>query len=83
MNIGLFWDEAINLSSYYVKDGTGYNYFTNEPYVYHHSVSPQCYPSTHNFTFLWGNGSFLNLSEWDELPDLDLDLNSKKLNSTK
>ena len=74
MKVGLFWDEAINISSYYVKDGTGYNYFTNEPYLYHHSVSPQCYPSTHNFTFLWGNGSFLNLSEWDELPDLDLDL---------
>ena len=30
MNIGLFWDEAINLSSYYVKDGRGYNYFTNK-----------------------------------------------------
>ena len=74
MNIGLFWDEAINLSSYYVKDGVGYSYFTDEPYTYHHSVSSQCYPATHNFTFLWGNGSFLNLSEWDELPDLDLDL---------
>ncbi len=74
MNIGLFWDEAINISSYYVKDGTGYNYFTDKPYVYHHSISSQCYPATHNFTFLWDNGSFLNLSEWDELPDLDLDL---------
>ena len=74
MNIGLFWDEAINLNSYYAKDGTGYNYFTDEPYTYHHSVSSQCYPATHNFTFLWGNGSFLNLSQWDELPDLDLDV---------
>ena len=74
MNIGLFWDEAINLSSYYVKDGRGYNYFTDEPYIYHHSVSSYCYPATHNFTFLWNNGRFLNLSEWDELPDLDLDV---------
>jgi len=74
MKVGLFWDEAINISSYYVKDGTGYNYFTDKPYVYHHSISSQCYPATHNFTFLWDNGSFLNLSEWDELPDLDLDL---------
>ena len=74
MNVGLFWDEAIAITSYYVKDGIGYSYFTDEPYTYHHSVSSQCYPSTHNFTFLWDNGSFLNLSEWGELPDLDLDV---------
>ena len=74
MRVGLFWDGAININSYYVKDGVGYNYFTNEPYVYHHSVSPECYPATQNFTFLWGSGSFINISEWEELPDLDLDI---------
>ena len=42
MNVGLFWDEAIAITSYYVKDGIGYSYFTDEPYTYHHSVSSQC-----------------------------------------
>ena len=73
MKVGLFWDEAINISSYYVKDSTGHT-FDEKPYTYHHSVSPQCYPSTHNFTFLWGDGVFLHLAEWDELPDYDFDV---------
>ena len=73
MRVGLFWDEAINISSYYVKDSTGHT-FDGKPYTYHHSVSPQCYPSTHNFTFLWGDGVFLHLAEWDELPDYDFDV---------
>jgi len=74
MKIGLFWDEAISINSYYVKDGTGYSFTNNKPYTYHHTVSPQCYTATHNFNFLWGDGTFLNLSEWDTLPDLDFDL---------
>ena len=73
MKIGLFWDEAISLRSYYVKNSEGHT-FDDKPYVYHHSVSPKCYPSTHNFTFLWGDGIFLNLSEWDDLPDFDFDV---------
>ena len=89
MKLGLFWDEAININSYYVENSTGYT-FDDKPYTYHHSVSSQCYPATHNFTFLWGDGVFLNLSEWDELPDYDFDiifyanerngLDSKKVN---
>ena len=53
MKVGLFWDSAININSYYVKNGVAYDYSKNEPYLYHHSVSPQCYPSTHNLQFLW------------------------------
>ena len=49
MKIGLFWDEAISINSYYVKDGTGYSFTNNKPYTYHHTVSPQCYTATHNF----------------------------------
>ena len=73
MKVGLFWDEAISLRSYYVKDSEGHT-FDDNPYIYHHSVSSKCYPSTHNFTFLWGDGIFLNLSEWDNLPDFDFDV---------
>ena len=60
MKVGLFWDEAININSYYVENSTGHRFLDNKPYTYHHSVSPQCYPSTHNFTFLWGDGVFLH-----------------------
>ena len=78
MKIGLFWDNAINIKSYYVKDGTAYDFENNKPYTYHHTISAQCFPSTHNITFLWGNGVFLNLFEYiskgQELPDLDLDI---------
>tara|TARA_R110000850_G_scaffold194824_2_gene321331 strand:+ start:309 stop:1304 length:996 start_codon:yes stop_codon:yes gene_type:complete len=74
MKIGLFWDQAIRIKSYYVKDGTAYDFENNQPYSYHHSITPQCFSATHNFPFLWGDGYFINVSEWDELPDLDLDL---------
>ena len=78
MKIGLFWDNAINIKSYYVKDGTAYDFENNKPYTYHHTISAQCFPSTHNFTFLWGNGVFLNLLEYvekgKEFPELDLDV---------
>ena len=73
MKVGLFWDEAISLRSYYVKDSEGHT-FDDNPYIYHHSVSSKCYPSTHNFTFLWGDGIFLNLSEWDNLPNFNFDV---------
>ena len=39
MKIGLFWDNAINIKSYYVKNGTAYDLETNQPYMYHHTVS--------------------------------------------
>ena len=62
----------------FIKNGKAFKYFTNEPYVYHHSVSSRCYPSTHNLNFLWDEGHFLNLSEWVDsdldFPELDLDL---------
>jgi hypothetical protein len=75
MNIGLFWDSAINVNSYYVKDNTAYRFCDNMPYTtHHHSFSAQCFNSTHNFPFLWGNGCFINISEWNELPELDLDV---------
>ena len=74
MKIGLFWDQAIRIKSYYVKGGAAYDFENNQPYSYHHSITPQCFSATHNFPFLWGDGCFINVSEWDELPDLDLDL---------
>jgi hypothetical protein len=78
MRIALVWDSAINIKSYYVNNGTAYDFETNQPYMYHHTVSPECFCSTHNFTFLWNDGYFLNLNEWVDadvdFPDLDLDV---------
>jgi len=80
MNVAIVWDQAINVNSYYVKDKVGYSFKDNKPYTYHHTISKECYSNTHNWNFLWDNGYFLNLSEWEtfgpnrNLPDLDLDV---------
>ena len=80
MNIAIMWDGAINVNSYYVKDKIGYAFKDNKPYTYHHTISKECYSNTHNWNFLWDNGYFLNLSEWEttgpnrNLPDIDLDV---------
>lgn len=76
MKIGLFWDAAIGINSYYVKEGVAHAFSNNQPYMYHSSLSTTCFNASHNLPFLWGDGCFINLSEWTdkELPDLDLDL---------
>jgi hypothetical protein len=74
MKIGLFWDQAIKINSYYVKDGCAYSFKTHTPYTYHHSLSSYCFTATHNYPFLWGDGCFINISEWDTFPDYELDL---------
>ncbi len=67
---------AIGINSYYVKNGVAYTFNNNEPYMYHSSFSTTCFNASHNLPFLWGDGCFLNLSEWvdKELPDIDFDL---------
>ena len=78
MKVAIFWDGAIGINSYYVKDGTGYSFSTNSTYTYHHTISPQCFSNTHNWNFLWDRGYFLNLNEWvkngADFPSLDLDV---------
>ena len=76
--------DSMAISSYYVKDKTAYAFkdgnFNNhqaekdKPYVYHHSVSPECYIAMQNLPFLFEEGCYLNWREWEELPDMDLDL---------
>lgn len=72
------------ISSYYINNDTAYAFKCNtfnghtaesdKPYVFHHAVSPQCYIAMQNLPFLFDEGYYLNWAEWDELPDLDLDL---------
>ena len=72
MKVGLFWDEAISLRSYYVKDSEGHT-FDDNPYIYHHSVSSKCYHQL-IISLFFGVMESLNLSEWDNLPDFDFDV---------
>lgn len=72
------------ISSYYVKDKTAYTFKDgefyhnkvkkDEPYIYHHSIAPDCYIAMQNLPFLFEEGCYLNWTEWEELPDIDLDL---------
>jgi len=78
MKIALFWDSAINIDSYYVKDGEAFSYWTDKPFTFHHSISSKCFPVIHNYQWFGETGTFLNLSEWVDrdldFPDLDVDL---------
>ena len=78
MKVAIFWDGSLGSISYYVKNGTAYSFKDDKPYMYNHTVSPQCFCNTQNWNFLWDTGYFLNLSEWfnndKKLPDLDLDV---------
>ena len=73
------------ISSYYIKDKTayafkngmfnGYKAEMDKPYVYHHSISAQCYIAMQNLPFLYNeDGCYLNLAEWNTLPDTNFDL---------
>lgn len=72
MKFALMMDDCA-IKSYYIKDGSAYDYSDN-PFVYHHSVSPQCMTAMQNLPYLFDEGYFWNWSEWDNLPDVDLDL---------
>ena len=78
MKVAIFWDGAIGINSYYVKEGTAYSFADDKPYTYHHTISPQCFSNTHNWNFMWDGGYFLNLNEWvkdgEDFPELDLDV---------
>jgi len=77
MKLGLIYDACVQ-KSFYVKNGMSYDYENNKPYNHIHSVSPSLHMAGWNYPFLWGNGSFLNLSEWveqgKEFPDEDFDV---------
>ena len=71
----IFGGSCVELKSFYVKDGTMYDFDKNKEHIFHAAMSPQAVTGVWNYSFFWDNGCFLNLSEWeDELPDLDLDI---------
>jgi len=62
--------------SYYVKDGKSYKLKSDElePYGHHHSISNECHLGIWGWPFVFGDGYFINWTEWDELPKLDFDV---------
>ena len=65
MKLAEVWDYTGHLESFYVKDNTALSYKTNEPYMYGHSISPQCYLQGPVYPWLWPDSYFLNLRDWD------------------
>ena len=54
MKVAVFWDSAINIDSYYVKDGEAFSYWTDKPFTFHHSISSKCFPVIHNYQWFGG-----------------------------
>ena len=65
--------DRIAFESYYIKDKIAYDY-NNNPYVYHHAYSPECYIAMQNLPFIFDKGYFWNWSQLGELPDVELDI---------
>tara|TARA_B100000519_G_scaffold200182_1_gene212834 strand:- start:586 stop:1617 length:1032 start_codon:yes stop_codon:yes gene_type:complete len=76
MNLAVVWDYSGYVNSFYIKDGVAHSFKDNKPYMYTHAISPECFlMGPASFPWLYGDGYFLNLSEWEDgLPDLDLDI---------
>lgn len=62
--------------SYFVKDGKSYKLKSNnlEPYGHHHSISNECHLGIWGWPSVFKDGYFINWTEWDQLPNLDLDI---------
>ena len=77
MKIGLMFGGAAsnNIKSFYVKDGTMYDFENNKPHIFQAACSPQFATQIWSYCFFYEDGCFLNLAEWeDELPDFDFDV---------
>ena len=74
MNFAMMMDGCAQ-RSYFVKDKKAYKLKSDnlEPYVHYHSISNECGLGIWGWPFLF-NGYMINLTEWDELPTLDLDV---------
>ena len=72
MNFAMIVDGCVQ-RSYYVKDKKSYRFNTDEPYSHHHSIGNECHLGIWGWPFLF-DGYFLNWTEFEELPTLDLDV---------
>ena len=77
MKLGLMFGGAAtdNIPSFYVKNGTMYDFKHNKPHIFEAAMSPQFVTQIWSYCFFYEDGCFLNLKEWEEeLPDFDFDV---------
>ena len=73
MNFALIVDSC-KVGSYTVRDGKAYKFKQPDtPFEFHHSISNECFMGFWSYPFVF-EGCFLNWNEWNELPDLELDV---------
>ena len=74
MNFAMMMDGCAQ-QSYFVKDKKAYKLKSDnlEPYSHYHSIGNECGLGIWGWPFMF-NGYMINLTEWDELPTLDLDV---------
>jgi hypothetical protein len=73
MKFALIVDQC-KVESYVVKNQKAYKMKEPDvPYSFHHSISNESFIGFWGYPFVF-DGCFINWSEWDELPDLDLDI---------
>ena len=74
MNFAMMIDGCAQ-RSYFVKDKRAYKLKSNnlEPYSHYHSIGNECGLGIWGWPFIF-NGYMINLTEWDDLPTLDLDV---------
>ena len=66
--------DSCKVNSYLVRDGKAYTLSNPDiPYQFHHSVGNECFIGFWGYPFVF-DGCFINWSEWNELPNLDLDV---------
>ena len=66
--------DSCKVGSYIVRDNKAYKFTEPEvPYQFHHSIGNECFMGFWSYPFIF-NGCFLNWGEWNELPELDLDV---------
>ena len=72
MNFALIVDKCIQ-NSFYVKDKRAYKMVDDSPYQWHHSIDNRCTMGPFAYPFCF-EGYLINWPEWEELPELDLDV---------
>jgi len=73
MNFALIVDHC-KVESYIIRNQKAYKMkFPEVPYKFHHSVGNESFIGFWGYPFVFG-GCFINWSEWESLPNLDLDV---------
>jgi len=74
MNFAMLIDGCIQ-RSYFIQDKKSFLLKSDEliPYSHHHSIGNECHLGIWGWPFVF-DGYFINWTEWEELPSLDLDV---------